>query len=415
MKVFNQKIAYFSTYPPRECGIATYCQDLMWAINEHDQSAGIVIAINNGEKYNYPPEVKFTIDQSTLSDYKKAALWVNKSDIDLVMLQFEFGILGSRDHDGEYILEFLRNVKKPVVTTYHTVLSGTNTERMKTVNKTCDLSVGTIVMLPLAKKYLTYIYDADPKKITIIHHGVPDIGRLESTAIVKEELGFQNRIVLSTFGLVNTGKGIEFVIQALPKIKEQYPNILFLVLGQTHPQIKKRDGEAYREFLESEVRRLGLEKNVIFVNKYLSKEEIIKYLRSTDIYITSYLEPQQITSGALAYAIGAGRPIISTRYIYAKQMITKDRGLLVDFKNSEDMAKKVNQMLADPVSMKKMAAKNYQLGRQMVWSAVAKRHLRLMRRILYQPSLLEQVLWHKPKQIVSKISKVNRILDISKK
>lgn len=418
IKKYNLKIAYLGTYPPRRCGIATYTKDLVSAIAKFNIQPPQVIAMNDDRhQYSYPPAVILTIQDNKILDYRKAAQIINQNkSIQLVNLQHEFGIFGSagKENDGEYILEFLRRIEKPVITTFHTVLPGPTAQKVKILKEISDLSVAVTVMVKMGIKFLTEIYDVDPAKIYFIHHGVPDIGKLESTKKYKEKFGLKDKIVLSTFGLVGPGKGIQYVLRALPELVQKYPNVMYLVLGQTHPQVRKRHGEEYREKLKKEVKELDIEKFVLFENRYLTLDEIIQYLQATDIYITPYLNPQQITSGTLAYAIGAGRPCISTRYLYAKEMLSGGRGIFVDYKNPKDIIKKVSFILENRQKFQLMMQKTYKLGRQMIWSKVAQDHLKLFNKILRPKSIMERPLWEAQK-ISSRILKIPRILPISKK
>jgi glycosyltransferase involved in cell wall biosynthesis len=412
---YKFKIAFLSSYPPRECGIANYTSDLSSAISKINLNKPQVIALNNNSsKYEYGPEVVFQIQDETLNDYLKAADFVNKSDIQLVHIQHEFGLLGPKSKGtGEYIIQFAKKLKKPFVITYHTILSGPSAERVKAVHRLSNLANSNIAMVNLGKKYLKEIYDTDPTKIKIIHHGVPDIGELKPSDNFKSKIDLKDKIVLSTFGLVNPGKGIEYVIRALPEIIKKYPNVIYLVLGQTHPHIKKKVGEVYREQLKEEVKKLKLEKYVHFENRYLSLKEIINYLRATDIYITPYLNPQQITSGTLAYAIGAGKVCLSTRYLYAKELLSHGKGIFIDYRNPEDISKKVNKLLANPLDMQKISRKAYLFGRQMIWPNVARNHLKLYYKIIHKNPWTKKINTVK-KKIISPALKASQILNISK-
>lgn len=414
---YHLKIAHLSSYPPRECGIATYTADLVNAFRKFNSADPVIIALKDqSENFKYPPEVQFQIADENPKDYIKAADWVNKSDIQLVSLQHEFGLLGPKKiGTGEYILEFVCRLKKPFVTTYHTVLPGPSAERLKVINQLADLSQKTIVLIGLGKKYLTEIYDIAPSKINVIHHGVPDIGALRSTKKAKKLLGFENKLIITTHGLVNPGKGIQYMLRAIPKLIKKYPNILYLIIGQTHPHIKQQYGEVYRQKLLTEVEKLGIQKHVRFINKFLSLDEIVDFFKATDLYITPYLNPQQITSGALAKALGAGKVCISTRYLYAKEALGRGRGVFIDYKNPNDIVKKIDNLLRQPNRMKKMAKKTYAYGRQMIWPAVAQKHLKLFDQIIRKEPLMRKIWRAQRRLILPVLRRAPRILNTSKR
>lgn len=417
MKKHQFKIAHLASYPPRECGIATYTSDLIKAVSKSNEQDPIVIALNNNNhKYKYGSEVKFEIADEKKEDFVAAANWVNKSDIQLVSLQHEFGLIGpKKDGTSEYILEFISRLKKPLVVTYHTILPGPSAERLKVIKQISDLAQKTIVLIGLGKKYLTEIYDVAPSKINVIHHGVPDIGELKSTQKAKKLLGFEDKTIITTHGLLNSGKGIQYVLRALPKLTKIYPNLLYLIVGETHPHIKKTQGEEYRNKLIAEVKKLNIEKNVKFINKFLTLDEIVKYFKATDLYITPYLNPQQIASGTLAKAVGAGNVCLSTRYLYAKEVLSQQRGVLIDYKNPNDISKKILNLLKHPKKMEAMAKKSYAYGRQMIWPTVAKKHLNLFDQIIKKEPIMRKIWRAKRQLLIPILQKTSRILDISKR
>lgn len=370
------KAIYVGTYIPRECGIATFTKDLTSAINLlNPQHLAEVVAMNeNGSERQYPWEVKLCIEQDKPESYLDAAEFINKSDYEVVNIQHEFGIYGGRY--GEQILDFMNKLKKPVVITFHTILANPSDYQRKLVNKIVKKAKALIVMVNEAEKRLVNVYGATKSKIVVIPHGVPDIPFSPATPH-KKKLNLEGRIVISTFGLLSKGKGIEYAIKAIPEIVKYYPNALYLVIGQTHPVIKKSDGEKYREELKALVKELGIEKYVKFVNRYLSLEELVEYIQATDVYVTPYLNPEQITSGTLAYAVGAGKPCVSTAYIYAQELLANGKGLVVPFRDEQAIAKKTISLLKNKEYRVTMAKKAYLYGRNMTWHNVALKYLNL--------------------------------------
>jgi len=368
------KTAYLSTYPPTECGIATFCQDLSQALNQTRViPPAQILAINpDGQSRAYPPEVTYQLDQHSLADYLAAADFVNRSDLGLVVVQHEFGIFGG-DY-GAYVLQFLRALEKPAAIIFHTVLTAAD-ERMKQVaREAARLCQAVVVMNGISAHVLTEQHGVPPGKISHIHHGVPTFHpRLGER--YKRALGLSGRTVLSTFGLINPGKGIEYAVDAMPAVVARHPDVLYLILGQTHPGVRRHSGESYREELARRIARLGMQEHIRFENRYLTKSELVAYLTATDIYITPYLNPQQAVSGALAYAVGAGKPIVSTPYLYAMELLRNGRGMIVDFANSAAISDCVNILLDNKYLRQLMAAKAYRIGRKMVWRQIAEEYL----------------------------------------
>ncbi|RLD12981.1 MAG: glycosyl transferase [Caldiserica bacterium] len=379
--IYKPRICFVATYIPKECGIATFTNDLLTHIDKHNPLIpSSVIALNGkNETYNYPKEVKKIIRMEIKDDYKKAAEFVNNSDIEVISVQHEFGIFGG--DMGEYILDFLENLKKPVVITFHTVLPNPSFKVREIVRKIAYNCDSIVVMTKIGRDILKEYYGITPRKVEIIHHGVPFV-YLRPTEFAKKRLGLEKNIVLSTFGLLSRGKGLEYVIYALPSIVRDYPEVVYLIIGQTHPNVKKQEGESYREFLKNEAERLGVAENVKFVNKFLSLEELLEYLEATDIYITPYLNPNQITSGTLSYAVGCGKVVISTPYLYAKDIIEeKRRGMLVKFRDPIEIADAVIYLLDNPEVKKQMEREAYSLGQKMTWEQVSWEYLKLLSQV----------------------------------
>lgn len=362
-------IAFLSTYPPRECGIATFTEDLITAMDNIGIINAHVIAISNSEHCSYDKKVMAEIRQNEKKDYIGMAKRLNASNIDLLVIEHEYGIYGG-EH-GEYILDLVNNLEIPVVTTLHTILSEPSPKQRLIINELGKKSEKMITMARNTKQMLQSIYGVESEKIEVIHHGVPK-KLVQSRETLKKKLGYENRQIISTFGLIGPGKGIEHGIEAIGKVISGSDNrdVLYLILGQTHPALKEA-GTVYRKKLEELVNKLDLSRNIKFVNKYLSKDEIIQYLQLSDIYMTPYLAKDQAVSGTLAYAVGYGRAIVSTPYLYAKEMLSEGRGLLAEFSNPDTLADCIKQILQDPDKKAVMERKTAKIGRTMYWDKVA--------------------------------------------
>lgn len=378
----DNTIIYLSTYPPRECGIATFSQDLVTAIDKqyNPKVHSRLISINETAMsfYNYSPKILDTIAADSIKDYVAMAEYINaRKEIKLVNIQHEFGIFGGQW--GDYLIPFLQVLKKPAATTLHSVLPNPDDFLRDVVRNICDHSRVVIVMNTLSQDILIKEYDIPPAKIAVIPHGIPQV-TFEPSIISKNTIGLKDKIVLSTFGLLNQGKGIEYAIRALPPIVRKYPNIIYLVIGETHPVIQKNEGEKYRNFLQKEVGRLGLQKNVKFYNKYLTLNEITTYLKATDIYISTALDKQQSVSGTLSYALGCGRPVIATASSYARFLVEKDRGILVRFRSANDVTAAIKKLLKDEKLLKSMSESAYSATRSMIWPNVARSYFTLFQK-----------------------------------
>jgi glycosyltransferase involved in cell wall biosynthesis len=373
-------VAYVSTYPPRECGIATFTKDLVNAVDGlHEFKSPVVIAINEKETiYNYDQGVKCQIERDSIEDYVQAAHYVNSSKADLVNLQHEFGLFGG--DWGEYINVFMENLQKPVVTTLHTISPDFGLKAQSVLKQIMHHSEAIVVITKTALQLLEN-YDIGREKIKVIPHGCPDVPFVPSEK-VKPSLGLDGRIVLSTFGLINRGKGVEYAINALPSIVEKEPRVLYIVIGETHPEVRKTEGERYRMKLMRLVDELQLGKHVRFHNRFLSKLELIRYLRATDIYISPYIASNQVSSGTLVYALGMGKAIISTPYLHAKEALANGRGLFCKFKDPNSVAKSIDTLLRNEGLRRRMEKKAYEYSRKFVWSNVAIRYAKLFKQVL---------------------------------
>lgn len=369
-----RNVAFLSTYPPRGCGLATFTQDL---VNELDKVSLLnkpkVIAVSNGD-YQYNDRVIMELRQDNRESYVKTAAAINDSNIELLVIEHEYGIFGGES--GGYILDLVDNLRIPLVTTLHTVLPNPSPKQREILEALGKKSAKLVTMAKNTKPLLENVYGINPAKIKVIHHGVP-YRILESREKLKEKHGLRGRTVITTFGLISPGKGLEYGIEAVAKVAKEHQDVIYLILGQTHPCIKKKSGEAYREKLIKIVDKLGIKKHVWFVDKYLSKEEIIHYLQISDIYMTPYLGKDQAVSGTLAYAVGYGRVIISTPYNYAKEMLSEGRGLLAEFRDSDSLAKNIKYVLKNPEAKKEMERKTLSLGKTMMWDNVAKQYAKL--------------------------------------
>jgi glycosyltransferase involved in cell wall biosynthesis len=382
-KKTKNKVLYISTYPPRECGIATFTNDLIDAMDKkfNPVMGSEVLAMNDNEitPYNYRDKVGFEIEENKIRDYIDAARIINNRDeIKIVNIQHEYGIFGGAY--GEYLLLFLNEIKKPVVVTLHTVTPDPEEQKKFITQSIVNKSSAIVVMANDAKRILKEDYDIyDDDKIFFIPHGVPQIrfGNLDA----KESLSLNSKKIISTFGLINRGKGIEYVIEALPEVVKEYPNLLYLVIGETHPRVKKKEGEVYRTFLVNLVKKLGLDNNVKFIDRYLTLDEITDYLSATDIYIAPGLDENQIVSGTLSYALGCGKAIISTSTAYAKEVLAQDRGLLVGFKDPQSITNSINVIFKDSKQKSNMEKNAYKLGRKMIWPNVVGEYLRVFNKV----------------------------------
>lgn len=363
-------VGFLSTYPPRECGIATFTQDLLREMEQLDSVKTGVVAISDGS-YDYGNEVLLELLQHNREDYKSVAQKINSAGFDVLMVEHEYGIYGG--DCGEYVLDLLDKVGIPVAVTLHTVLPAPTEKQRVILNRLCRAGDRIIVMSQSSKHLLEEIYKVPPEKIQVIHHGVPSFPVL-SREELKAQYGFSGRIVISTFGMLGPGKGLEYAIEAIGQAAERYPDILYLILGKTHPVIMQNQGEAYRQSLQQLVTELNLDNHVRFVNKYLAKEEIIQFLQLSDIYMTPYLGKDQAVSGTLAYAIGYGRVVVSTPYTYACEMLAEDRGILAEFRDPRSLAEAIEFLVENPEKRLEMEKNVERLGQNMTWSQIARQY-----------------------------------------
>lgn len=377
------RVIYLSSYIPRKCGIATFTKDLTNAINViNPYGLAEILAVTDpaaGNGYDYPWEVKYRVHQEDMNEFVAAADYINSSSAEIVCLQHEFGLFGGRD--GSHIIEFLKRVKKKVVTTLHTVPENPTIGQKKIIRDIFKYSNAVVVMIEPVLERLLKTYRVPKGKVAVIHHGVPDIP-FGGTEHFKEITKLKGKVVMSAINLISENKGLEYAIEAVPQIIAKVPNFVFLIIGETHPTVKKKFGEKYRENLEKLVAEKNLMDQVKFINRYLTLEELIDYLRATDIYTTPYLDPQQIASGTLSYAVGAGKVCISTPYLYAQEVLNNSRGILVPFRDSPAIADAVLQVVKDRNYKQALEHEAYRFGRFMTWSAVALAYFDLFNLVL---------------------------------
>ncbi len=359
---------------PRQCGIATFTTDLCEALaNEYKGTSCIALPVNDIENgYEYPARVRFELTEKDVESYRRAADFLNINNVDIVSLQHEYGIYGGQA--GSYILALLRELRMPVITTLHTILRNPDPDQRRVMEEIALLSDRVVVMSERGAKFLKDIYHVPAEKIDLIPHGIPDVP-FEDPSFHKDLFGVEGKSVLLSFGLLSPNKGIENVINALPAIVEKHPDVVYIIVGATHPHVIQTDGESYRLSLQWLAHEKGVEANVIFYNRFVEMEELIQFISATDIYITPYLDAAQITSGTLAYTLGAGKAIISTPYWYAEEMLADERGVLVPFHNPQALAEGVIDLLANESKRHAMRKRASLFGRDMIWSQVARRYM----------------------------------------
>jgi len=379
------RVTYMASYPPRECGIATFTKDLVEAVDRtFPGHPGKIIALNESQAtYRYSPEVKAAVTVDDPESYREAADYVNRSKAELLCIQHEYGLFGGQH--GENIFTFLDALKKPLAITFHTVVSRPDDHLRQVTRDLITRADRTVVLAKKALDILAEDYGLSDPSVHYIPHGVPNVRNLPATSF-KSILGLEGRFTISTFGLINPGKGIEYAIKALPEVVQKYPNVLYLVLGETHPGVRKNEGENYRNYLHDLVSELGLKKHVKFNNRYLTHNEIVSYLMATNIYLVPYLNPNQIASGTLAYAVGAGRAVVSTHFIYAQELLDEGRGVLVPFRDSDAIAEALDRLIGDPAGRSAMAMAAYAYGRNMTWHSVATEYVQLFGSLTGRPT-----------------------------
>jgi len=376
------RVGFISSYVPRKCGIATFTYDLATAIAHESPSSdpditpyGVVALNDLAGEYEYGPEVLAQIDQPRRDQYSIAAEVLNTSGIDAVSLQHEYGLFGGLD--GAYIVEMLDRLNKPVITTLHTVLTQPSATQRRVLGEVCTRSSAVVVMAERAKTILHEVYGIEPGRVHLVHHGVPDLP-FGDTEPFKDRFGLRGRPMILTFGLLGPGKGIDTMLEAMARIVPEHPQVVYVILGETHPGVRRESGELYRISLERKAVELGIQENVQFHNRYVSKRDLREYLQAADFYATPYRAKEQITSGTLAYALAAGKAIVSTPYWHAQELLAGGRGKLVDFGDANGFAQALREWLVDPEAHHHVKRLAYDFGREMVWPSVAQRYLGLI-------------------------------------
>ncbi|MDA3883524.1 MAG: glycosyltransferase family 4 protein [Bacteroidales bacterium] len=396
------KLAYIGTYPPRECGIGTFTMNLYKSmitntVTRKEPVEGFIVAMNDHEQnYHYPEEVKLTIKQEHQRDYLEAVKFINLSGADLCILEHEFGIFGGQN--GIYILPLLYRLEIPLVVTLHTIVKEPSYTEKAVLQEICKMAHKIIVMSQKAIEFLIEIYNVDKDKIVFIAHGVPDIQFCQEQT--KKDFNLEKKKLLLTFGILSRNKGIETVLYALPKLLEKHPDILYVVLGKTHPNVIRHSGEEYRNYLQLLTKKLNLSKHVVFINEFISQKELFKYLSASDIYITPYLNEAQITSGTLSYAVGVGSAVISTPYWHALELLDEGRGKLFDFNDSERLSLILMDLLDNPEKLKKLRKKAFDYGRTITWPKSGDKYV----------ELIQQILAEKPQIVVAKETTIDPLI-----
>src|SRR2546430_14435272 len=367
-----RRVAMVGNHLPRQCGIATFTADLSGAIvTEFPSLDCFVVAMNDrGARYAYPPRVRFEIAENEAVAYRRAADFLNVNTVDIVSVQHEYGIFGSKA--GAHVITLLHELRMPIVTTLHTILATPDAQQRRVMDELTRLSERLVVMSERGAALLQEVHRVPVDKIDLIPHGIPSVPPASAS---KDRLGVEGKSVLLTFGLLSPDKGIEYVIDALPAILARFPNTVYIVLGATHPHIREHQGEAYRVMLETRVLQLGVDASVIFHNRFVSHDELTEFLSAADLYVTPSLQPDQSTSGTLAYAVGSGKAVISTPYVYARELLADGRGVLVPWRDAGAIAGAVNNLLADEAERRALGERAAAHGRSMAWPAVARQYM----------------------------------------
>jgi len=376
-------IAFLASFPPRECGIATFTADLAEAVDSASPLAqpSQVIAINpGGRQYSYGPRVRWAIERDDLESYRRAARAINRSRVQLVSIQHEYGLYGGEY--GDYLLTFLRALEKPASVTMHTVLERPDPAMRRVTEELARSASALVVLAERARTILAEHYPRiDLEKVHFIPHGTPSVA-YEPSARFKRALGLEGRTLLATFGLLGPDKGIEYALGALPEIIKQHPDVLYVILGETHPELRRHSGESYREFLKARVVELGLQEHVRFYKRYLNKAELVEFLQATDVYVIPYLNPYQIASGTLSYAVASGKAVVSTPFVHAQELLSEGRGLLARFRDSDSLAVAINTLLDQQELRAQIERAAYAYGLRMHWPAVGRAYCRLYQRLV---------------------------------
>jgi glycosyltransferase involved in cell wall biosynthesis len=368
------RVAFVGNSLPRRCGIATFTTDVERAVHARPDVAqtAIIAMCDPGSHYDWPQSVRLSIAEDNPDDYRAAADFINRGGFDVVCLQHEFGIFGGAS--GNYVLGLIAALTVPLVTTLHTVLAAPSPTQRAVMNAILARSARVVVMARMGREILTRIYDADPARIVVIPHGIPD-APFETPERAKRQHGHEDRKVILTFGLISPGKGIETMIEAMPAIVAAAPDAVYVVMGATHPQLLRDAGETYRDGLMARVRALGMEDHVVFINRFVDRPELLEHIAMCDVYVTPYLVAAQLTSGTLAYSHGQGRPVVSTPYWHAAELLADGSGVLVPFQDAGQLGAAVITLLCDDQARLAIARKAYAASRPTTWAHTAERYV----------------------------------------
>jgi glycosyltransferase involved in cell wall biosynthesis len=363
-----------SSFPPRQCGIATFTYDLVTAVEGVTRQRACVVALNDrSEGYEYDEHVCLQIDRGKLEDYGAAAQQLARMPVDVINVQHEYGLFGGEW--GESLLSFYEYAAQPIVTTLHSVLSNPGPTLRRVTRTLAERSARVVVLAEAATSILVNDYGVSRAKIKLIPHGIPNVTQPEQRhSHAKMRLGYEDRTLLATFGLISPNKGLEYALHALPKLVKERPDLLYMIIGQTHPGVRAGNGETYRSHLQTLVRDLHLASNVTFVDRYLSLNELLEYVLATDIYVVPYLNPDQIVSGTLAYALGCGKAVVSTPFVHAKEALAQGRGLLTPFCDSAAMSVAIRRLLNEPALRQELERRAYAASRSWIWPEVARQY-----------------------------------------
>lgn len=382
-----KKIAFIGNSLPRRCGIATFTNDIESAISENlNLNTSVFAMTDSGQSYDYPKKVIFEIHSDIKSDYLKAANFINNNGFEIVCLQHEFGIFGGEA--GENILLLLDSLKIPIVTTLHTIIENPLPKYSEAFQRIIKASAKLIVMAQKGSNILQEIYGVKADKIEVIAHGIPDLEFIEPE-IAKHNLGRDGQTIILTFGLLSASKGIDLVIDAMPQILKSCPNATYIVLGATHPNLVRNEGEKYRNELIKKAADLGVSENVIFIDEFVNLEKLVEYLSACDVYITPYLNEAQMTSGTLAYSFGLGNVVVSTPYWHAKELLDRGRGILVPFNDSHAIGREVSKILKDEKRRNKIRKTAFIAGRAMIWPCIAQDYMKVFERAVIYNSVID--------------------------
>ncbi|HLJ82879.1 MAG TPA: glycosyltransferase family 4 protein [Candidatus Eremiobacteraceae bacterium] len=365
----HPRVLFVSSYPPRQCGIATFTEDVRDAYDALTGMTSTVIAMDEqGSARLYPEFVVGSIRRDDAASYAYAARLVNSSDADVVNIQHEYGLFGGER--GEYLLEFIRAVHRPVVVTLHTTVPNPDDATLRVTRELCRLADVVIVLTNASRSILARDYGVDPTTVHVIMHGVPDVSPYHGQ-FFKQLHGLEDRTVISTFGLLSRGKGIESLVEALPAVIERHPEVTYVLWGETHPEVRRADGERYRDSLQARAAELSLGDRFRLVNRYMPDEDVVGALLATDLYVSPSLDPHQAVSGTLSYAVACGRAVIATEYQYAKELLGDGRGITVPFRDPQSLAAAMLAVLDDPGLRASLESSAYAFGRDMVWPKIA--------------------------------------------